>query len=93
METSIQLCPDFAGFLCRPWPDDRDDTFPPLVQFRLSELAPPLAHAIFGDALHSAVKISDHLFVADPTFWQLIRTAQLRCNVLGINSGCVSIAE
>lgn len=89
METLIQLCPNFAGFLCYPWPDDRDDTFPPLVQFRLSELAPPLAHAIFGEALHSAVKISDNLFVADSSFWQSIRTAQSRCQALEINSGGV----
>lgn len=89
MEALIQLCPDFAGFLCRPWPDDRDDTFPPLVLFRLSELAPPVAYSIFVDALHNAVEIRDNLFVADSIFWQSIRTAQSRCQALGINSGCV----
>lgn len=86
MATHFQLCPDFAGFLCRPWPDEFDDSYPPVALFRLSELAPPVAHTIFKESLRSTVKIGEDLFVADATFWKSIHSAQLQCKLAGINS-------
>ena len=80
------LCPNLAGFFCHSWPDKSDESYPPLIQLRLSALAPALAQSVFENALSEATAISENIYIQDAAFWASLRRAQARCELLGIYS-------
>lgn len=77
-------CPTLAAFVCDDWPNSNDLTYPRLIFFKLSVLAPDDAHRAFEEALQSVIVVANSIFVADAAFWNSLNTASARCLEIGI---------
>lgn len=85
---SADLCPNFAGFSCQPWPDKIDTSYPPLIQFRLSDLSPATAKVTFNQALTASTVIDAALgiYIDDAVFRAAVRHAKALCAQKGIHT-------